>query len=610
MPANPNTPTSVNGPEVAAVIAQAKTDAMASPPRTVTVGASTFVTPFASPEDWRDRWIYFLLVDRFNNPSSAPRASDPSLPYQGGNFEGIRQQVGYIKSLGAGAVWISPVLMNPQWFGDYYGGYATLDFLRIEPRFCQNPAAAVATPELADQEFRILVDTIHAAGMHVILDVVLNHAGNLFNYQGAQDSLPWNQDGAYQVYWRDGSGVPQGGWTAIESVGAALTRTGGVWPREAQMNGFFRRQGSLPANTADLTKGDFGILKELKTELQANDGTYPVRNFLIRACQYLIAKFDLDGFRVDTLQYVERDFARTFANAMREFALSIGKKNFFTFGEVWQDDNEAIIAEYIGRDTNVDDDGIVGFDAALDFPTRKRLEEVCKGTNPPAEMAQEMVNRLAAERTVLSSHGDVGGYLVTFLENHDLNYRYAAGCQPAQVTLALTCLYTIQGIPCLYYGMEQGMNGSGPSRESARACLWAIPNVFTQAPQHTFYRAIASLSALRSSTPAIRYGRQYFRPLTGNGMNFGFSAYPAGVLAYSRILNDAEVVVVANANQGAPVSTNVLVDLNLTPSGRTPSLLFSNLGIATATAPGTARLSAGCSIVPVTLRPMEAQVIG
>ena len=84
-----NTPVSVNGPEVAAVIAQAKADAAASPPRTITVGGSTFATPFASPEDWRDRWIYFLLVDRFNNPTAPPIAPDPSLPYQGGNFEGI-----------------------------------------------------------------------------------------------------------------------------------------------------------------------------------------------------------------------------------------------------------------------------------------------------------------------------------------------------------------------------------------------------------------------------------------------------------------------------------------------------------------------------------------
>ena len=46
----------------------------------------------------------------------------------------------------------------------------------------------------------------------------------------------------------------------------------------------------------------------------------------------MIAKFDIDGFRIDTLKYLDDEFALTFGNAMREFALSIGKKNFFTFG--------------------------------------------------------------------------------------------------------------------------------------------------------------------------------------------------------------------------------------------------------------------------------------
>src|SRR5688500_18586795 len=70
--------------------------------------------PVPSPADWRDHWIYFLLVDRFNNPAGPPVPDlYPCLPYQGGNFSGIRQQLPYLKSLGVGAIWISPVLMNP-----------------------------------------------------------------------------------------------------------------------------------------------------------------------------------------------------------------------------------------------------------------------------------------------------------------------------------------------------------------------------------------------------------------------------------------------------------------------------------------------------------------
>lgn len=602
------TPTSVYGQEVAATIAQAKTDAAVNPPASISVGAATFRTPFPSPEDWRDQWIYFLLIDRFNNPIAAPRHPDPSLPYQGGTFEGIRQQLDYIKGLGAGAIWISPVLMNPRSFGDYYGGYAAQDLLRIEPRFCSNPAAAEQNPQLADREFRALVDEIHAHGMYVVLDIVINHMGDLFNYDGIRDAAPWKGLGPeYPIYWRGGDGVARGNWTDIGQV-PNLSLDAGVWPRELQRNDYFRRRGDVEGSR-DKTQGDFGRLKELVTEYVSAKSTYPVRDILIRAHQYLIAKFDLDGFRVDTLMYVEREFARVFANAMREFALSIGKKNFFAFGEIWVDDDEGRIAEYIGRDT-ARDRAIVGFDAALDFPLRKRLEAVAKGVAAPKALADHLDYRQNVQRTLLSSHGDVGAYFVTFLENHDLVYRYATGCQDDQVTLALTCLFTLQGIPCHYYGTEQGLAGHGDTRESARECLWRDPGVFTRTPQHTRYQTIAALSQLRLQQPTLRYGRQYMRPVTRNDIDFGYSEYIEGVLAYSRILNDSEVVIVANCSKSTTVSVRVVVDRQLTPSGRVLGILFSNLSKSGAAVPGAAYVAADRAVVPVTLRPLEVQVLG
>ena len=54
------------------------------------------------------------MVDRFNNPSAAPKHlpfDDPGFAnYQGGKFSGVQAQLPYIKALGAGAIWLSPVL--------------------------------------------------------------------------------------------------------------------------------------------------------------------------------------------------------------------------------------------------------------------------------------------------------------------------------------------------------------------------------------------------------------------------------------------------------------------------------------------------------------------
>ena len=69
--------------------------------------------PYPSPADWRDQVIYFLLVDRFDNPHQAPvhqPFDDPNFfGLQGGSFDGVRAQLGYIKQLGAGAIWLAPV---------------------------------------------------------------------------------------------------------------------------------------------------------------------------------------------------------------------------------------------------------------------------------------------------------------------------------------------------------------------------------------------------------------------------------------------------------------------------------------------------------------------
>ena len=80
---------------------------------------------FPSPHDWRDQFIYFLLVDRFDNnqsnippydPASAPHGRDPKQGglFQGGNLEGITRRLDYVQGLGCTAIWLSPIFKNRQ----------------------------------------------------------------------------------------------------------------------------------------------------------------------------------------------------------------------------------------------------------------------------------------------------------------------------------------------------------------------------------------------------------------------------------------------------------------------------------------------------------------
>ena len=167
--------------------------------------------------------------------------------------------------------------MNPPWFEWYWGGYGILDFLRIEPRFCVDPVVAGQNPALADQEFRELVDEAHAQGIYIILDIVLNHVGDLFNYEGMRDSAPWKQDGEYAIYWRNDQGVAQADWTDIATIGN-LPREAGVWPEDFQCNDYFRRRGTYDLSP-DPTTADFDRLKELVTEYKIpGQSVYPDAN--------------------------------------------------------------------------------------------------------------------------------------------------------------------------------------------------------------------------------------------------------------------------------------------------------------------------------------------
>ena len=415
--------------------------------RKIQLGTQTVClsTPHPSPQDWRDMWIYFLLLDRFNSPDALPASMPHDKPFggfQGGTFNGVRAQLQYLKGLGVGAIWLSPVLKNRQSDPGTFHGYGIQDFLQLEPRFASAPGKE-------DEELRALVDEAHALGLYVIFDIVLNHAGDLFAYQQFGASAPGGAD-VRPIEWRDATGQARADFSAIENISPELREPDGlIWPAELQQNRFFRRSGKGGEGG-----GDFESLKEFVTD--ARDGQlYPVRNALILAYQYAIARYDIDGFRIDTLKYIERNFAQTFGNAMREYALSIGKKNFFSFGEVF--DSEERIAEFIGRNTQ-DDGDLVGVDAALDFPLFFRLAAVAKGFAPPTAIIDVYRHRKAVDRNILSSHGEAGRYFVTFFDNHDMKERFRGAnndgpdTYDAQVVMAVALLFSLQGIPCLYYG--------------------------------------------------------------------------------------------------------------------------------------------------------------
>src|SRR5947199_4381227 len=104
-----------------------------------------------------------LMIDHFSDgePSNNKIGRTDPRAYKCGNFQGIIDQLNYLKDLGVSAIWITPVYQN----ATAYHGYHALDFYKVDEHF--------GTLE----KFRELVYKAHQSGIKVILDMVMNHTG-------------------------------------------------------------------------------------------------------------------------------------------------------------------------------------------------------------------------------------------------------------------------------------------------------------------------------------------------------------------------------------------------------------------------------------------------
>ena len=153
--------------------------------------------PAAAPStDWRDEAIYMVMTDRFRNgdPSndldSVPGKADW---WQGGDLQGVIDELDYIKSLGMTAVWITPVAHQVK--GGYHG-YWTLDPYTVDPHL-----GSMST-------LQELIRRAHEKGLKVVLDVVLNHLG----YEH-----PWLTDGAHSGWFHSDCPVNFSDQSSVEN---------------------------------------------------------------------------------------------------------------------------------------------------------------------------------------------------------------------------------------------------------------------------------------------------------------------------------------------------------------------------------------------------------
>jgi glycosidase len=551
---------------------------------------------FPSPLDWRDQTLYFLLPDRFSDGGedgrplfdrAAPdqfRAQDKrawmeaGTRFQGGTLKGVRSKLDYLKGLGVTALWVGPVWRQRPDLETYHG-YGIQNFLDVDPRFGTR------------QDLRDLVDAAHDRGMYVLLDVIYNHSGNNFWYgadgDGQQESLPYRFQPPYPVHgWRSASG---------SSVPAAASLEDAVWPREFQDAAWYTRAGRIgkwdpepwedplhPDN--EFRRGDFFDLKDV--DLRRADALSAV----IRAYHYWIALSDCDGFRIDTVKHVSYEASRNFCGAIHEFAESIGKHNFLLLGEVTG--GAQMARQYLdvfGRN----------IDAVLDIgDPAARLAGMAKGLLPPSAVFEQFLGHDA-----LGSHRITGRYHVSVLDDHDMigrgKHRFGGlNTMPRrehQIAHAVGAQLSLLGIPCVYYGTEQALDGTESRHDGGlgghgfedryirESMFGGTFGAFETAGCHFFdtdhptYLRIAAVIRVRNRQDqvglALRRGRQYLRETSV--LERPFTVPGAGELAaWSRILHGQEVLVALNTHGTEGRGAEVTVDASFHPEGSTMTVLY------------------------------------
>lgn len=484
-------------------------------------------------KDIREETIYFLLTTRFydgdpsnNRPTewcsyiqgvNNPNITDPNDVTWKGDFKGLVQQLDYIKNMGFTAIWITPIVQNRSPL-DYHG-YHTWDFTKVDPRL-----------ESPGYTFKNLIDSAHAKGIKIFLDVVLNHAGR-YGIKGKAE-IKYNTDPT-QVWGKDKNGQPlqdnpnweYDGLTPNPDDGKIWSRANLAkmpapynqnlaaynWPgTENYVNtsdpNWYHHSGNGFAQGYDDTTNLFyralaGDTPDLLTEGDS------VRNYLFNAYKTFI-DMGIDGMRLDAIKHMPKRDVLWFVDKFRTI-----NPNLMVVGEVAQLRHELHPVEEINPHWYTWR-GAVGSSAPSGVSV---FDFYALGTFHMFWKNESFVNvKNAARYDYLYADPSTN---VMFLDNHDFgsnndwNRRY--GGSEDNLAAALNFMFTWRGLPCIYYGTEvQFKKGVFADIKSSAELSMSIDNTgrayfgneIANAPNHTIYKHIAKLNAMRKAIPALQKG--------------------------------------------------------------------------------------------------------
>ncbi len=441
--------------------------------------------PFASDA------MYFVVTDRFVNgdpsndhrdqggahrtfdiPVPCPDKVDGNIGYLGGDFRGVLDNAGYIRQLGFGAVWITPIVDNPDeaFTGSKpisctstltdrgktgYHGYWGINFYKLDEHLPSK-----------DLDFAGLTRGLHDAGLKVVLDIVGNHGSPAW-------TMPVKQPQFGQIFDKDGKLIADHQNLPPQQLD----------PQHNRLHAFYNNIGPVDDSKGSIFDGNLAELGDF------NEHNPAVMDYLVGAYLHWAAQ-GVDALRIDTIGWLPHPWWHEFVTRIRA-----QHPGMFMFGEAFDYDAAKIAEHTWPGNANV---------SVLDFPLRGAMSSVFGRERKGFEALAEPLH--------LSGGPYANPYeLMSFYDNHDMARLDASD---AGFIDAHNWLFTARGIPVLYYGSETGFM-RGRAEHAGNRAYFGQQRV-DAAPESPIFAPLQRIAKLRQATAALQRGLQVNERLQGD----------------------------------------------------------------------------------------------
>ncbi len=409
---------------------------------------------------------YHLVTDWANSAALTQCAWTPDgrdwMAFYGGDIEGVRQSLAYLKDLG-----VTVIYLNPIFEAKSTHKYDGADYKKVDPHFGTN------------EEFKAFVKEAKAQGIRVVLDIVYNHSGNA--HYAFKEAVEKGKDSPYYDWYEFTRWPLPEGWPNVKSAWKPSDYYKCWW-------GF----GDLPDLNFDLSRPD-PAENAVKNIADAKPN-WPLVNHLLDATEFWLKEMDADGVRLDVPNEVPDWFWKLYNERVKKV-----KPDAYIVAELW------------GNATDHVGPGM--YDAVMNYAFFR--DPVNKFIGKGQGSAEDFDASLATGRLTYPSQATQ--VMMNLIDSHDtVRFLTDNGNDLGRLKLAALFGLTYVGAPCIYYGDEIGMAG-GRDPDCRRPFLWDWQKDPQRVDVHDWYRKLANL---RGAHAALRTGD--FRTVQASGMTYAY----------------------------------------------------------------------------------------